>query len=129
MTCASSAAGADHPEPGHFAVHLYHARPAGGGQPLPYFAPKKPTRPPSSASPGAPCKLRQLGTDLITLAGGQFIHPVKAVVGGMSSGIDAGRADGFRQRLLERAAGRLRTGGVLLGDIHAHERAHRHLGR
>ena len=30
--------------------------------------------------------VRQLGTDLITLAGGQFIHPVKAVVGGISSG-------------------------------------------
>jgi len=46
-------------------------------------------------------KLRQLGTDLISLAGGQFIHPVKAVVGGMSSGINAALAVGFRQRLLE----------------------------
>ena len=43
--------------------------------------------------------VRQLGTDLITLAGGQFIHPVKAVVGGVSSGIDSGRAAAFQQRL------------------------------
>lgn len=50
-------------------------------------------------------KLRQLGTDLISLAGGQFIHPVKAVVGGMSSGIDTARADGFRQRLLNALPG------------------------
>lgn len=45
--------------------------------------------------------LRQLGTDLITLAGGQFIHPVKAVVGGISSGIEPERAVPFRQRLQE----------------------------
>jgi len=32
-------------------------------------------------------QIRQLGTSLITLAGGQFIHPVKAVVGGVTSGI------------------------------------------
>jgi F420-non-reducing hydrogenase large subunit len=32
-------------------------------------------------------QVRQLGTHLITLAGGQFIHPVKAVVGGVTSGI------------------------------------------
>jgi len=44
-------------------------------------------------------KVRQLGTDLITLAGGQFIHPIKAVVGGVSSGVDSGRAAAFRQRL------------------------------
>ncbi len=44
-------------------------------------------------------KVRQLGTDLISLAGGQFIHPVKAVVGGVSSGIEAGRAAAFQQRL------------------------------
>jgi len=31
--------------------------------------------------------VRKAGTDLISLAGGQFIHPVKAVVGGVSSGI------------------------------------------
>jgi len=44
-------------------------------------------------------KVRQLGTDLIALAGGQFIHPIKAVVGGVSSGVDSGRAAAFRQRL------------------------------
>ncbi len=43
--------------------------------------------------------IRQLGTDLISLAGGQFIHPVKAVVGGVSSGVDPGRAAAFQQRL------------------------------
>jgi len=44
-------------------------------------------------------RVRQLGTDLITLAGGQFIHPVKAVVGGVSSGVEHGRAAAFQQRL------------------------------
>lgn len=44
-------------------------------------------------------KVRQLGTDLISLAGGQFIHPIKAVVGGVSSGVDPGRAAAFQQRL------------------------------
>ncbi len=43
--------------------------------------------------------VRQLGTDLISLAGGQFIHPVKAVVGGVSSGIDPAAAIAFRERL------------------------------
>ena len=32
-------------------------------------------------------KVRKIGTDLITVAGGQFIHPVKAIVGGITSGI------------------------------------------
>ena len=32
-------------------------------------------------------KVRKAGTHLISAAGGQFIHPVKAVVGGMTSGI------------------------------------------
>ncbi len=32
-------------------------------------------------------QVRKAGTDLITAAGGQFIHPVKAVVGGVTSGI------------------------------------------
>jgi len=32
-------------------------------------------------------KVRQIGTKLITLAGGQFIHPVKAIIGGITSGI------------------------------------------
>ncbi len=38
-------------------------------------------------------RVRKLGTDLITLAGGQFIHPVKAVVGGVISGIEHERAE------------------------------------
>lgn len=50
-------------------------------------------------------RLRQLGTDLITLAGGQFIHPVKAVVGGVSSGIVPGQADAFAARLQEALPG------------------------
>ena len=44
--------------------------------------------------------VRQLGTDLITLAGGQFIHPVKAVVGGVSSGVDPGKAAAFQKRVI-----------------------------
>jgi len=32
-------------------------------------------------------KVRQMGTKLIALAGGQFIHPVKAIIGGITSGI------------------------------------------
>jgi F420-non-reducing hydrogenase large subunit len=32
-------------------------------------------------------KVRQVGTNLITLAGGQFIHPIKAVIGGVTSGM------------------------------------------
>ena len=43
--------------------------------------------------------VRKIGTDLITLAGGQFIHPVKAVVGGVSSGVDPGKAAAFQQRV------------------------------
>ena len=38
-------------------------------------------------------QVRKAGTDLITLAGGQFIHPIKAVVGGMTSGIGYEAAD------------------------------------
>ncbi len=37
-------------------------------------------------------RVRKAGTDLISLVGGQFIHPIKAVVGGMSSGIGEERA-------------------------------------
>src|SRR5512139_3540445 len=37
-------------------------------------------------------RVRQAGTNLITTAGGQFIHPVKAIVGGMSSGINEASA-------------------------------------
>ncbi len=44
-------------------------------------------------------KVRQLGTDLITLAGGQFIHPVSALIGGVRNGINAERAASFHERL------------------------------
>jgi coenzyme F420-reducing hydrogenase alpha subunit len=40
-----------------------------------------------------------LGTDLISLAGGQFIHPVRAVVGGVSGGLENVACDTFRERL------------------------------
>jgi F420-non-reducing hydrogenase large subunit len=44
-------------------------------------------------------QVRQVGTHLITLAGGQFIHPVKAVVGGVTSGIPAEAADKMVEEL------------------------------
>jgi F420-non-reducing hydrogenase large subunit len=44
-------------------------------------------------------KVRKAGTDLITLSGGQFIHPVKAVVGGVTSGIDPEMAASMRAQL------------------------------
>ncbi len=44
-------------------------------------------------------QVRKAGTDLISLAGGQFIHPVKAVVGGVTGGIDREAADAMREQL------------------------------
>jgi F420-non-reducing hydrogenase large subunit len=44
-------------------------------------------------------RVRKAGTDLITLAGGQFIHPVKAVVGGVISGIASETADSMRAQI------------------------------
>jgi F420-non-reducing hydrogenase large subunit len=38
-------------------------------------------------------QVRSAGTNLIKVSGGQFIHPVKAVVGGMTSGITRAEAD------------------------------------
>lgn len=38
-------------------------------------------------------RIRKIGTDLITLAGGQFIHPIKTVIGGVTSGIPRQKAD------------------------------------
>ena len=38
-------------------------------------------------------KVRKIGTDLITLAGGQFIHPINTVIGGVTSGIDHEKAE------------------------------------
>ncbi len=43
--------------------------------------------------------VRKAGTDLITLAGGQFIHPVKAVIGGVTSGIAPQNASRMRVQL------------------------------
>ena len=41
-------------------------------------------------------QIRRAGTNLIRTAGGQFIHPVKAVVGGVTSGIDEEQAAAAR---------------------------------
>ena len=46
-------------------------------------------------------QVRQVGTHLITLAGGQFIHPVKAVVGGVTSGIAPEGAATMRAEVTE----------------------------
>ncbi len=46
-------------------------------------------------------KVRKAGTDLITLAGGQFIHPIKAVVGGITSGVGPEAAAAMRAQLEE----------------------------
>lgn len=44
-------------------------------------------------------QVRQAGTHLIALAGGQFIHPVKAVIGGVTSGIAEHAAAAMRAEL------------------------------
>jgi F420-non-reducing hydrogenase large subunit len=44
-------------------------------------------------------RVRKAGTDLITTAGGQFIHPVKAVVGGVTSGIRPEAAAAMRAEI------------------------------
>jgi F420-non-reducing hydrogenase large subunit len=46
-------------------------------------------------------QVRKTGTDLISLAGGQFIHPIKAVIGGMTSGIGVGAAAAMHAKLDE----------------------------
>jgi F420-non-reducing hydrogenase large subunit len=46
-------------------------------------------------------QVRKVGTDLISLAGGQFIHPVKAVVGGVTSGVAPAPAADMRQQITE----------------------------
>ena len=38
-------------------------------------------------------KVRKVGTDMITLAGGQFIHPINTVIGGVTKGIEREKAD------------------------------------
>jgi len=42
-------------------------------------------------------RVRKAGTDMITLAGGQFIHPIKTMVGGVTSGITKEKA----QKMIE----------------------------
>lgn len=44
-------------------------------------------------------QVRKAGTDLISLAGGQFIHPIKAVIGGVTSGIALEAAARMRAQL------------------------------
>jgi len=44
-------------------------------------------------------QVRKAGSDLITLAGGQFIHPVKAVIGGVTGGIPSQAAEIMRAKL------------------------------
>ena len=46
-------------------------------------------------------RVRKAGTDLITTAGGRFIHPVKAVVGGVTSGVGPEQAAAMRAELAE----------------------------
>jgi len=46
-------------------------------------------------------KVRKAGTDLISLTGGQFIHPVKATVGGVTSGVPSGAAADMRQQIVD----------------------------
>ena len=43
--------------------------------------------------------VRKAGTDLINSVGGQSIHPVKAVVGGMTAGVPSGEADAVRGQM------------------------------
>jgi F420-non-reducing hydrogenase large subunit len=45
-------------------------------------------------------QVREVGTRLIALAGGQFIHPVKAVVGGVTSGIEREAGDDMRAQVM-----------------------------
>jgi len=46
-------------------------------------------------------KVRKVGTDLITLAGGQFIHPIKAHIGGVTGGITPEAAEPMLRQLEE----------------------------
>ena len=46
-------------------------------------------------------EVRRTGTELITLAGGQFIHPIKAMVGGVASGILREGATAMQAKLTE----------------------------
>ncbi len=44
-------------------------------------------------------QVRKAGTELIRAAGGQFIHPVKAIIGGVTGGIDQEQAEAVRAAL------------------------------
>ncbi len=44
-------------------------------------------------------QVRKAGSDLITLAGGQFIHPVKAIIGGVTSGILSEPASKMKEQI------------------------------
>ncbi len=46
-------------------------------------------------------QVRRAGTDLITLAGGQFIHPIKAVIGGVTGGVAIEAAQAMDRKLAE----------------------------
>lgn len=46
-------------------------------------------------------EVRKAGTDLIKAAGGQFIHPVKSVVGGVTSGMDDESIAQVREQILK----------------------------
>jgi F420-non-reducing hydrogenase large subunit len=45
-------------------------------------------------------RVREVGTHLIAAAGGQFIHPVKAVIGGVTSGIGTEQAAAMREEAI-----------------------------
>jgi F420-non-reducing hydrogenase large subunit len=74
-------------------------------------------------------KVRQVGTNLITLAGGQFIHPIKAIIGGVTSGIKREPAEKMLAENEGHATGGVRSVRFLLGIVLGIKRAHRHLGR
>ena len=46
-------------------------------------------------------QVRKAGTDLISLSGGQFIHPIKATVGGVTSGVAPEPAAEMREQIAE----------------------------
>ena len=46
-------------------------------------------------------QVRRGGTRLITLAGGQFIHPVRAVLGGVTSGLPREHCQAMRQEMID----------------------------
>jgi len=51
--------------------------------------------------PAKALAVRRLGTELITMAGGQFIHPVRAIVGGVSAGLPRGASEAMHSRVTQ----------------------------